>query len=85
MDTQVFWFLGIAIIALSQALVLAMKLNQGRANRKKTCKPENPGHGERIAKLEEAMENVKENNEKDHRLIRKDIAKLTVRINGLRR
>lgn len=50
MDTQLLWFLGLAVIALTQALVLALKL-----------KKNNPGkHGERIAKLEEAVENIKD-------------------------
>ena len=61
MNSGLLWFLGLAIIALTQALVLVLKLNQGRANRKtKPLKPENPSHGERIATLEEAVENIKE-------------------------
>lgn len=59
MDTQLALFLGLTIVALAQALVLAMKLNQGRAN-KKSKKPENPSHGERIATLEEAVGNIKD-------------------------
>lgn len=50
MDTQLLWFLGLAVIALTQALVLALKL-----------KKNNPGkYGERIAKLETEVKNIKE-------------------------
>jgi len=52
-------FLGLTIVALAQALVLAMKLNQGKIN-KKNKKPENPSHGERLATLEKGQENIEE-------------------------
>ena len=53
MNTGLLWFLGLAIIALTQALVLVLRLSQGKKN--------NPGkYGERIATLEEAVENIKE-------------------------
>jgi len=52
--------------------------------KKKNNNPYNPSppvdyhnHGERIATLEEAVDNVEKNNEKDHGLIRGDIQKLT--------
>ena len=52
--------------------------------KKKNNNPHNPSppvdyhnHGERIATLEEAVENVKDNNKEDHVLIRGDIQKLT--------
>ena len=52
--------------------------------KKKNNNPHNPSppvdyhnHGERIATLEEAVDNVEKNNEKDHGLIREDIQKLT--------
>ena len=48
-------------------------------------KIENPSHGERIATLEEAVDNMEKNNEKDHRLIRGDIRKLFSLLNGMRR
>ena len=64
MDTQLALFLGLTIVALAQALVLAMKLNQGRVNKKKPYKPENPSHSERIATLEEAVRNIKDDIEK---------------------
>ena len=51
--------------------------------KKKNNNPHNPSppvdyhnHGERIATLEEAVDNVEKNNEKDHNLIREDIQKL---------
>ena len=63
MNNQLLWFLGLAIIALTQALVLVLKLNQRRIN-KKPRDPENPSHGERLATLEEAVETIKERLEK---------------------
>lgn len=59
MDSGLLWFLGLAIISLTQALVLVLKLNQRRIN-KKPRDPENPSHGERLATLEEAVETIKE-------------------------
>lgn len=53
--------------------------------RKKNNKPENPSHGERIATLEEAVDNQEKNNEKDHRLIREDIRKLGGRIDRIKK
>ena len=47
--------------------------------------PENPSHGERIATLEEAVDNQEKNNEKDHRLIRADIKKLGERIDRMKK
>ena len=45
---------------------------------------ENPSYGERLGILETEVENLKENNEKDHELIRKSIEKLSILINGMR-
>lgn len=52
--------------------------------KKKNNNPHNPSppvdyhnHGERIASLETEIINTKENNDKDHNLIRGDIQKLT--------
>jgi len=52
--------------------------------KRKNNNPYNPSppvdyhkHGERIATLEEAVDNVEKNNDKDHTLIRDDIQKLT--------
>lgn len=58
--------------------------------------PDNPGHGERIKEVETELENLKENNdkdhalirsenEKDHRLIRGDVKKLFNLLNGMRK
>lgn len=56
MNSGLLWFLGLAIIALTQALVLAMKLNQAKASKRN-----NPGkYGERIAMLETEVKNIKE-------------------------
>lgn len=53
MNSQLLWFLGIAIIALTQALVLVLRLSQGKKN--------NPSkYGERIASLETDVENIKD-------------------------
>lgn len=50
MNTQLLWFLGLAVIALTQALVLALKLRKN-----------NPGkYGERIASLETEVKNIKD-------------------------
>jgi len=88
-NTQLLWFLGLVIIALTQALVLVLRLSQGRANRKNeppaSEDSENPSHGERIASLETKVEGLEENNEKDHELIRKDIRKIFNLINGMRK
>lgn len=54
------WLLGLSILSLVQALVLVLRLSQGRTRKKSDQKPENPNHGERIATLEEAVENIKE-------------------------
>ena len=59
--------------------------------KKPVCVPANPGdtenpsHGERLMGLEKDVENLKENNEKDHRLIRGDIKKIFTLLNGIRR
>lgn len=53
------WLLGLSILSLVQALVLVLRLSQGRPN-KKNKKPENPTHGERIATLEKGQENIEE-------------------------
>ena len=46
-------------------------------------KPENPSHGERLMGLETDIENLRNDNDKDHELIRKSIDKLSTRINGV--
>jgi hypothetical protein len=79
MDNQILWLLGLTILSLVQALVLVLRLSQGRANKKN-----NPGkYGERIATLEKGQEELEKNNEKDHRLIRADIKKLFNLFNGI--
>ena len=50
-------------------------------SRYKAKKDDNPGYGERIAKLEQC----EEDNEKDHKLIREDIKKLFTKIDKLRK
>lgn len=66
MDSPVLWLvwlLALSILSLVQALVLVLRLSQGRPN-KKNRKPDNPGYGERIATLEEAVQNIKDDIEK---------------------
>jgi len=88
-NTQLIWLLGLTILSLVQAIVLILRMSQERNNKKKI--PNNPSppvdyhnHGERIATLEEAVENVKDNNEKDHQLIRGDIKKIFNLLNEVR-
>lgn len=54
-------------------------------SRYKNKKNDNPGYGERIATLEKGQELLEKSNEKDHRLIRKDIQKLFGLFNGIRK
>ena len=69
MDTQLLWFLGLAVIALTQALVLVLRLSQGRINKKNN----NPGnYGIKIAKLETKVENI----EGDIREIKEKLEKI---------
>ena len=81
------WFI---VLTLGQIILVWMKMAEKR-NGKKNDKPHNPGksenpsHGERLMGLETDVENLKENNEKDHRLIRGDIKKLFNLLNGIRR
>lgn len=53
MEGQTLWFLGLIILSLAQALVLALRLSQGKKS--------NPGnYGERIGKLETRAKNIEE-------------------------
>jgi len=89
MENGQMWFLGLmglAIISLSQALVLVLRLSQRRADKKSVASDaDNPGHGERIGNCETEIKNLKESNEKDHRLIRESIQKLFNLYNGMRK
>ena len=50
MNNQLLWFLGLAVIALAQALVVALKLKRG-----------NPGnYGVKIGKLETRVKNIED-------------------------
>lgn len=82
MESEILKYGWLIILTLVQIIYVWMKIAEKRNEKKET--PHNPSapvdyhnHGERIATLEEAVENVKENNEKDHHLIRGDIQKLT--------
>lgn len=87
MENGLIWFLGLAVISLTQALVLVLKFSQRRAEKKSVPEidSDNPGEGERIGIVETEVKNIKESNEKDHRLMRRDIRKLFGLLNGMRK
>lgn len=97
MEDGVMWFLGLAVICLSQAIVIALKIGQRRDSRKVVSGDEsNPGYGERIKGVETEMKNLKEHNTEDHKLIRsenredhelirKDVRKIFTLLNGFKR
>ena len=67
MNEQIIWLVILTILALAQALVLALRL----------VKKNNPGnYGVKIEKLETKVEEMDKDNEKDHGLIRKDVEKI---------
>ncbi|MCK4852242.1 MAG: hypothetical protein KAS86_03920 [Candidatus Omnitrophica bacterium] len=88
MENGLIWFLGLAIISLTQALVLILKFTASRSEKKSVPviseESDNPGYGERIGQSETEIKNMKENNEKDHRLMRRDIRKLFTLLNGMK-
>lgn len=72
---QIFWLLALSILALANALVTIVK-----------AKKNNPSnYGERIKECETEIKNLKENNEKDHKLIRDNIKKLFTLFNGMKK
>lgn len=78
------------VLTLASIINIWMKMAEKRNGKKNDeshnpGKLENPSHGERLMGLETDVENLKENNEKDHRLIRVDIKKLSNFLNGMRR
>ena len=85
MEGKIAWLIVLSFFILAQSLFMALKIIKERNARKNNQKPENPDHGERIASLETEVENMKESNEKDHELIRKDIRKIFNLINGMRK
>ena len=60
MESEVLKYGWLIVLTLGQIIYIWIKMAKERNNKKKGCKPENPGHGERIATLEEAVENIKE-------------------------
>lgn len=90
MESEVLKYGWLIVLTLGQILHIWMKMMEKRNAKKETPPPppkeeENPSHGERISSLETDVENLRNDNNKDHRLIRKSIDKLTTRINGLKR
>ena len=82
MESEALKYGWLIILTLVQIIYVWMKIAEKRNDKKET--PHNPSppvdyhnHGERIATLEEAIDNQEKNNEKDHTLIREDIHKLT--------
>lgn len=51
----------------------------------KAKKNDNPGDDVKLGKLETKVEEMDKDNEKDHKLIREDIRKLSNLLNGMRR
>jgi len=76
MEGDVLKYGWLIVLTLAQIVYIGLKVMERRNGKKKEIKPDNPGYGERIASLETGMENMKDNNEKDHRLLRNDIQKL---------
>lgn len=72
----------VSVVGVASLLIERVFYYKSRYKKKETIppnpgRPENPSHGERLMGLETDVENLKENNDKDHGLIRDDIRKLT--------
>ena len=79
MDPKLVWFAFLIIMSLVQTILLLVKLKTSKANDtpQNSGKSGNPGnYGERISSLETDVKGMKDNNDKDHSLIRQDIQKL---------
>ena len=61
MEGEVLKYGWLIVLTLASIINIWMKMAEKRNNKKKTCKPENPTHGERLVALETDMENIKEN------------------------
>ncbi|MCK4648686.1 hypothetical protein KAT51_04095 [bacterium] len=59
MEADVLKYGWLIILSLAQIIFVWMKMAE-RRNHKKPENPDNPGYGERIATLEEAVDNIKE-------------------------
>lgn len=88
MEGDVLKYGWLIVLTLASIINIWMKMAEKRNNKKKEVPPnpgdaENPSHGERLMGLETDMENLRDENNKDHELIRKSIDKLSTRINGV--
>lgn len=88
MEGEVLKYGWLIVLTLASIINIWMKMAEKRNNKKKEVPPnpgnvENPSHGERLMGLETDMENLRDENDKDHELIRKSIDKLSTRINGV--
>ena len=75
-DGQILWLAVMSLFLLCQTVFMLTKMVRNRTGGKEQKSEGNPGYGERLAGLEKEVEGMKENNEKDHSLIRQDIQKL---------
>lgn len=87
MESEVLKYGWLIVLTLGQIIYIWMRMAKDRNHKKKEVPPnpgiiENPSHGERLMGLETDMENLRDENEKDHDLICKSIDKLSTRING---
>lgn len=76
---------GVASLLIERVIYYKSKYKKKEIIPPNPGKPENPNHGERLMGLETDVENLKENNEKDHELIRKDIRKIFNLFNGMKK
>jgi len=64
MEGDVLKYGWLIVLTLGQIIYIWLRMIKERNNKKKDSKPENPDHGERIATLEEAVQNIKDDIEK---------------------
>lgn len=64
MESEVLKYGWLIVLTLGQIIHIWMKMSEKRNNKKKEGKPENPSYGERIATLEEAVQNIKDDIER---------------------
>ena len=80
--------IAVAFVAIDKAVKIYNNFTwkrNGKNRRKSSSDLENPGYGERIKGVETEIENLKDSNDKDHRLIRQDIQKLFGLFNAVKK
>lgn len=60
MEGEVLKYGWLIVLTLASIINIWMKMAEKRNSKKKDCKTDNPGHGERIATLEKGQENIEE-------------------------